>query len=116
MMMKVYMNTFCFLQDNEYAQNESQSYLGKRTFMQKIEIGEQTVLRQTSLNRVEEEENSNNKNGSEEHEKDVEIVDDEKNKDKHTNKEKRTINWELKKKQIDLANKNENIQPDFSVG
>lgn len=84
--------------------------------MQKIEIAEQTVLRQTSLNRVEEEE-TNNKNGSEEHEKEVEIIDDEKNKDKdkHTNKDKRTINWELKKKQIDLANKNENIQPDFSV-
>ncbi len=72
-MMKIYMNTFCFMQDSEA--NEAESYLGRKTFHQKMEI-----------------ENTSTPS--------------------HQN---RSIHWELGRKHIDLANKNENIHPDFFV-
>ena len=64
------------MQDNEYSKNESVSYLGKRSFKQKVEIepnsGKEDVNNQSIL-------------------------------------------WELKKKQIDIASKNDDINPDFTV-
>lgn len=78
--MKVYMNTYCFMQDNEYAENEAMSYLGKKTFKQKLEIKAETPPKE---------------NGDD--------------------AENRSVYWDLKKKHIDLANKNDDIDADFSV-
>lgn len=63
------------MQDIESARDEAQSYLGKRTFKQKIVI-------------------------------------DGNNEDSTTT---RNVYWELKKKHIDIAHKNDDIHPDFSV-
>lgn len=76
--MKIYMNTFCFLQENDFAQNESMSYLGKKKFVHKLEIPKSKEIQELNTN-------------------------------------SRSVLWELKKQHIDLANKNENINPDFTV-
>lgn len=80
--MKVYMNTFCLMQNIDSARDRNQTYLGKRTFKEKT---------------------------------DADVLQTKENKKTAPSTPTRYVYWELQKKHIDLAHKNEEINPNFSV-